>query len=244
MLSIQPNEKLEVSFFEGVIHRMYQEGTGNVNPEVGFYLPIMGINGLLSDSSSGTNLVYGTNVSLKPISQVLIYNQIMFNSSSSWGVQTGVKIFKPFQLSNSYFLVEYNHVEPYSFTMDSVNILQSYTHNGHELAHPLGAGFDELVVKTYSEYQKWFMSIQCSFIKRKHELNSSLGADIFLANEMQTNQFITDKWMYGALEMGYLLNVKTRMQVYTGIYGRGERFSEKYLMIGFRTTLKNNYFDQ
>ena len=128
--------------------------------------------------------------------------------------------------------------------MDSLNTLQSYSHNAHEIAHPLGSGFDELLFKSYAEYHKIFITIQVSLMQREHEENSELGASVFLANDIISDNFISDKWMYGVIELGYLLNVKTRLQIFAGFYGRGEKFDEKYIMAGLRTALKNSYFDQ
>ena len=77
-----------------------------------------------------------------------------------------------------------------------------------------------------------------------HEENSNLGTSIFLPDNNISNMFDQEKWMYGLLEFGYLLNAQSRTQIYSGIYLRGVEFSENYFLLGIRTNLVNRYFDQ
>ena len=74
---------------------------------------------------------------------------------------------------------------------------------------------------------------------------STAGTNIFLYDQgVSSNQLLQEKWMYLYLEKGYLLNVQTRMQLYIGMCFRGGMLDEKYFLFGFRTNLKNNYYDQ
>ena len=247
MISFMPNEKFQMSLFEGVIHKKYDEVSGSVNPDLAFYLPVFGVSAFLNDTTNGFNRVYGYNISLSLINKVTIYAQGMMQNTQKWGAQLGIKYIAPFHLKNAYFLLEFNHIEPYSFTVDSARVLQSYSHNMHELAHPLGAGIDEIIFKSHIELKRWFSNFQFNWIKRIHEEFSLAGANIFLSDDgPSSNELLQDKWMYLYLEKGYLLNVQTRMQLYFGFCFRGgfDMLNEKYFLFGFRTNLKNNYFDQ
>ncbi len=245
MLSFQPNDQIQISLFEGVMHKKYDEELGSVASDLSFYLPILGVSSLLNDTINGINRIYGFNFSIKIITNLAFYTQGMMQNTKKWGAQMGLKYTEPFHLKNTYILMEFNHIEPFSFTIDSSRILQSYSHNMHELAHPLGAGIDELIIKSHFEIGRWFSNFQFNWTKRFHEESSLAGANIFIPDVASTSfEYVQDNWMYFYLEKGYMLNVQTRMQLYVGLCLRGSEFNEKYFLFGFRTNLKNSYFDQ
>ena len=245
MVSFMPNDNFQLSLFEGAIHKMYDENLGSVNPDWSFYMPVFGTSAYLNDTLNGMNRVYGFNLSLSLIKNILIYSQGMMQSSQKWGAQLGIKFLEPFQMKNAYFLVEFNHLEPYSYTIDSTRVLQSYSHIRHELAHPLGAGVDEVIFKSHIEFKRFFSNIQFNWTKRLQEEFTSAGSNIFYPDlGLSSNSLISNRWMFMYVEKGYLVNVQTRMQLYIGVSFRGEVLDEKYVLFGFRTNLKNNYYDQ
>jgi len=170
----------------------------------------------------------------------------MFHDQSNWGFQSGLKWLNPLRSVNSYVLVEYNYVKPFSYTVDSSRTIQSYTHNGHELAHPLGSGFSELVLKTHVEYKKFLFNLQLSRIVKEHVINSDLGNNIFKPTySTMPTTLVNEKIFYSYIELGYLLNVQTQMKLFVNFFNRKtEDSTERYFTFGFRTNLINNYFDQ
>ena len=246
MLSFNLNENIEFSFFEGVIHKSYDDSFGKVNPDVSFYLPLFGSSQLIDKQKAGINRVYGASFSSKFKDKLVLYGQTMFHDQSNWGFQSGLKWINPLMFSNSYIVVEYNYVKPFSYTVDSSRIIQTYTHNGHELAHPLGSGFSELLLKTHFEYKKFLFNLQLSKMVKEHVINSDLGNNIFKPSYLPTpNTMDSQQVFYSYIELGYLLNVQTQMKLFVNFITRTTTGSpERYFTIGFRTNLINNYFDQ
>jgi hypothetical protein len=64
---------------------------------------------------------------------------------NKYGTQLGVKYVNALNIDHLDVQFEYNKVRP--FTYSSPDIYQSYTHASRSLAHPLGAGFEEVLVK-------------------------------------------------------------------------------------------------
>ena len=246
MLSFNLNKQIEFSFFEGVVHKSYVDSIGKVNPDISFYLPIFGSSQLINKQESGINRVYGASLSTMFKDKLVLYGQTMFHDQSNWGFQSGLKWLNPLRSVNSYVLVEYNYVKPFSYTVDSSRTIQSYTHNGHELAHPLGSGFSELVLKTHVEYKKFLFNLQLSRIVKEHVINSDLGNNIFKPTySTMPTTLVNEKIFYSYIELGYLLNVQTQMKLFVNFFNRKtEDSTERYFTFGFRTNLINNYFDQ
>ena len=175
----------------------------------------------------------------------------MLHESANLAFQSGIKWLAPFQIKNSYLLMEYNYIKPFSYTVDSSRILQTYTHNGHELAHPLGSGVSELIIKGYFEYKKFLLNVQFSnFITEFSDDNQ--GADIFLPHSSLATDLVKHYNTYSFIELGYLLNVQTQMKVFVSFTNRTnlsviqptQNYPSKFFFVGFRTNLINNYYDQ
>ena len=251
LLSFSLNENLEFSFFEGVIHKSYDENLGTIHPDFSFYLPVFGSSILVNYQDSKINRVYGASFSSLFVKKIELYGQTMLHESANLAFQSGIKWLAPFQIKNSYLLMEYNYIKPFSYTVDSSRILQTYTHNGHELAHPLGSGVSELIIKGYFEYKKFLLNVQFSnFITEFSDDNQ--GADIFLPHSSLATDLVKHNNTYSFIELGYLLNVQTQMKVFVSFTNRTnlsviqptQNYPSKFFFVGFRTNLINNYYDQ
>ena len=70
--------------------------------------------------------------------------------------------------------------------MDSINYLQTYSHNAHELAHPLGSGFNEFIFKSYFEYNRFYVDIQFSAVRNQYNSDLSSLSSIFALNDVNS----------------------------------------------------------
>ena len=252
MLSFHLSNQLEFSFFEGVVHKSYDEINGRVNPDFSFFLPVFGTSLLLNDQRMGNNSVYGIAFSSIFKDKIEVYGQAMFHQQANWGVQSGLKFFG-FKDKRSFLLLEYNYVTPFSYCVDSSSSLQSYTHHGHEIAHPLGSGFSEMILKGYLTFKKAYLDFQFSSITSSNLAGEDLGINIFIPSPSVDLDLVKRNRIYAYLELGTLLNVQTQMKVFLNVTNRSflrETSSSAILSptmfysIGFRTNLINNYFDQ
>ena len=141
-----------------------------------------------------------------------------------WGYQVGGKWFDVFNLKNSWVMLEYNNAVPYLYTNTSENIIQNYSHVNQEIAHPLGASFNEVVAMIHFEKNRLFASAKCFYAKKKRYGGLLYGENIFLANDDVLATVVPEKinWTYFGAEFGYNLNIKTRMQLFGRVNQRSE----------------------
>ena len=57
ILSFQPNDVFQFSFFEGAVYKKFDSKEGTIHPELGFYLPMLGTGLFSFDSVKTTNLI-------------------------------------------------------------------------------------------------------------------------------------------------------------------------------------------
>lgn len=103
---------------------------------------------------------------------------------NKFGVQTGIKYFNAFGVKHLDIQGEYNLVRPYTYShFDSLN---SYTHYGQPLAHPLGSNFKEVIaIVRYQPSHRWTMAARLIHIKTgDNTLTENWGTDPLLSNKV------------------------------------------------------------
>jgi len=250
-ISFKPKKQLEIGFFEGIIYRRYEDSVGEIAVDPAFYIPVIGVGSGLNANNAENKVVIGINMNIVPIENVKIYGQFVTDDFSRTGFQVGGKWFDLLKAKNSWLLLEYNSAVPYLFTMSSENIIQSYSHANQELAHPLGASFNELVVMAHFEKNRFFATAKYFYAQKERFGGSIYGQNIFLPNDAILIAVASEKisWNYFGGELGLNLNIKTRMQIFGNAYSRsesGDNWSnnEWFWQIGMRTTLSNFYYEQ
>lgn len=252
-LSFKPNKALELGLFEGVIYKKYEENIGMVPVHYSFYVPIIGFSTVVNGLQNQNNSLLGVNANYE-FGQFNIFGQVALDDVSKMGLQIGGNWHEPFGWKKNWFHIEYNNVPSYMYTHDSENILQNYTHTNQELAHPLGASFQELISIYHFEKGKWFAEAEIAYTTRTRFNGDLNGEYIFRANDSTpllvyfSNKVSSFYWKF---EAGHNFNLKTKMQVYFGIYSRNlKNFSnslgnqnERYYTIGLRMNLNNYYYD-
>ncbi|MDG2228125.1 MAG: hypothetical protein P8L20_10370 [Flavobacteriales bacterium] len=250
-LSFKPKKQLEIGFFEGIIFRRYQDSVGEIDVDPAFYIPIIGVGSGLNANNDENKVVFGINMNVVPIENVKIYGQFVMDDFSKTGFQLGWKWFELFKAKNSWLMLEYNSAVPYLFSKSSKNIIQNYSHANQELAHPLGASFNELVVMAHFEKNRFFATAKYFYAQKERFGGSIYGENIFLPNDAVLIAAASEKinWNYLGGELGLNLNIKTRMQIFGNAFIRSESGNnwsnnEWFWQIGMRTTLNNFYYEQ
>jgi len=250
-LSFKPTKQFEIGLFEGVIYKRYEDSIGETSVAPAFYIPVIGVGSGLNAEKDENKVVLGVNMNVSPIENVKLYGQFVVDDFSKTGFQVGGKWFDLFGMNNSWIMIEYNSAVPYLFTQSNENIIQSYSHANQELAHPLGASFNELVVMAHFEKNRLFATAKYFYAQKKRYGGSIYGENIFLPNDDITIALAPEKvnWNYFGGELGYSLNAKTRMQLFGSVYSRSEsgnnwKNNEWFWQIGFRTALNNFYYEQ
>ena len=241
-LSFSPNAKFSIAIFEGGVYQSYELQNGNINPDLSFYSPIIGTK--LIDIDTVNNIIYGFNGAYNLFINLKIYNQIAIKyPSKSYGFQLGIIWDNPFKIENSFLNFEWNNSPTSLYSMQEGQQFQSYSHLGHELAHPMGAGFQEFLFRGQLSYKLLFIRFNYNYAKM---INNYSGNEIFEFLDNQLFNIILDnRRLFLNTNVGVMLNKATNMELSIGHLTRiKNNLAENYIFLSWRTYLKNDYFDQ
>ena len=241
-LSFSPNSKFSISLFEGGVYQSFDINNGNINPDFTFYSPIVGTK--LVDIDTNNNIIYGLNWSFNLLNNLKIYNQIVLKSNKfTSGFQLGLKWCNLFKHENSFLNIEWNNTPSGLYSMQEGQLYQSYSHLGHELAHPMGAGFQEFLIRGQFTKKKAFFRFNYNV---SNMVEGYSGNEVFdpLENflfEINSNRYR----LFLNTNIGVMINKATNMEISVGHMTRyNYNLKENYFLISWRTYLKNDYFDQ
>jgi len=241
-LSYSPNKRFSISLFEGGVYQSFNAQNGFISPDLSFFLPIMGIKALDIDTTN--NIIYGFNWSFLFFDDLKIYNQIAFKSFNfSNGFQLGLKWINPLNISKSFINIEWNMSPSGLYSMRQGQGNQSYSHLGHELAHPLGSGFQELLIRGQFSYKMSFFRFNYNYA---NFITGYSGNEIFepLENLLFSINSENNRWFLNT-SIGVMLNKATNMEISIGHITRiYNSLAENYIFLSWRTNLKNDYIDQ
>jgi hypothetical protein len=241
-LSYSPNKRFSISLFEGGVYQSFDIQNGVISPDISFFLPIIGTKAIDADTTN--NIIYGFNWSFLFFDNLKIYNQIALKSFNfSSGVQLGIKWLNPLKISNSFLNFEWNFSPSGLYSMSQGQVNQSYSHLGHELAHPLGSGFQELLIRGQFCYKNTFLRFNYNYA---NFITDYSGNEIFdpLENLLFSIKSENNRWFLNT-NIGIMLNKATKMEISIGHITRiYNSLAENYVFLSWRTNLKNDYFDQ
>lgn len=254
-LSFAPVQRLQIGLFEGVIYQNYIDSIGQVQLPVSFYTPLLGISTLLNGLDHKHNSLLGLTLNYQLNKSFALYSQVMMDDDKKKGLQVGMKWFELAKIKNSWIQLEYNSVEAFSYGNTTELILQTYSHSNQELAHPLGASFNEFIFLAHFEKERWHANGKVLLSEQNSFNNLGLGSNVLVPEITPlTNATHSKKVILSGLELSYLFNRKTNMQLFGSYYYRNEVVKdavnfidysnyESFWQIGFRTTLLNFYHD-
>jgi hypothetical protein len=272
-LSWNATKKLNIGLFESV--------TWAKTAERGFdphYLnPVIIYRALeFSNGSKAGNATIGLSANYHLFNTVQLYSQFILDEltmefflkgdgywGNKYGFELGVKYYDAFNIPNLNLQVEYNQVQPYTYSHS--NPVLNYGHANQALAHLWESNFNEFT--TIASYQKkrWFANAKLIFGNKGFDFNSetdnlSYGGDIFRSNDDKTGVFGVKfgqgnkaKIAIGDLQIGYLINPASNLKVFGNLIYRdfsspisNSIFQNKtttWFNIGIRTDINNWYFD-
>lgn len=158
-LSLNLTRWLNIGLFESVT---FSRGD---HFEFGYLNPVIFYRSIERSMGSPDKVSIGFNAKALLLHHVSLYTQLLINEfttkelfsgngywANKWGVQLGAKYFDAFSISNLDLQGEVNVVRPYTYqhyASTSGYSFANYTHANQPLAHPLGAGFAELIGNVY-----------------------------------------------------------------------------------------------
>jgi hypothetical protein len=240
-LSWKITPRLEVGLYEAVMWKYFDDSTGTEPFDPNALDPIPLVNSaILGLNNPDNNALLALNIGWQPYDMLKLYGQYMVDDfkTDKYGYQLGAKVLGV--LDRFDVLAEYNVVSEGTF--GTVNPLQGFTHYNQPMAHPFGAGFKELVTALTYSYRRWygqFKWIESSFTHTGRNPLVSSDRNQFSASTSLSRQ---------DLQLAYIFNPTTNMQLYVGVTNR-EEFSvdgnlfDQFWYFGFRTRMSNIYYD-
>lgn len=195
-LSINATKWLNIGFFENVIF------SRSNHYSFGYLNPIIFFRAIERSYGSPDNVNLGFSAKAIVTKNVQLYGQLfldefrskeLFGSNKWWGnkygVQLGAKYFDAFTIKNLDLQAELNMVRPYTYShSDSIT---NYSHYNQPIAHPLGAGFVEMIgLANYRPIRNLLLTGKLMYYKRGVDTGGlNYGNDIFRSYNSFVNEY-------------------------------------------------------
>ena len=237
-LSFQATPTLNIAVFEGTVYSRGDSVTSTHSHPL-YYNPIPGLSAFLLGDQE-VNAILGLDIGYSPSQQVRIYTQFAYNNKSEgYGAQLGIRLSEPFDWSNCFFQLEWNHAS--NTLYQSVNPRLNYSHYNLPLAHSKGGGFSEFVLRANYEWKRLYIDF-----KSIYYLLNAYRADAHLPVYSTSTEVSGSVWN-GELEGGYRFNRKMNFSIFLRTLIRTDAASNpvntQIFAIGMRTALRNIYND-
>lgn len=263
-LSYYAGKRLNISLFEGTLWQVADSGGQRFNPD--FFNPVILFHTAEFGLNGKNNTLLGLNAMYKAFNKIHFYGQLtvddirmknIFNKgyfNNRYGIQLGAEGFDVGGIPNLNIQFEYNQAQPYMYTHSSP--MQSWTHYNQPLAHPLGANFKEGIGIIRYYYKRLYLRAQIMNAMYGSDGSSfNMGKDIFLSDQTATEivndtigHGIRTTLQYADFCISYLVNPMYNINIFAGATYRNEsnimkNQTDKFIYLGIRTSILNEYFD-
>jgi hypothetical protein len=265
-LSYIPGKRWNIALFESIVWQA-SDSTYNRGFDMSYLSPVIFFRPIEFNLGSGDNSMMGVNLRYTAADGIAIYGQFVIDefmikeitngngwAGNKFAWQVGVKTFDLFKIKNLNLQAEYNLIRPYMYS--HYTLVQNYSHARETLAHPSGANTKEAVVIGKYNYKRLYFNVK--YVWAGFGLDSAgidFGKNIFRNYLDHPNEYgnHTGQGLYTTLNqldmsVSYLVNPSTNMNLFVGATMRREKNSKidnqyTYFSFGFRTSLRNLYYD-
>ena len=213
-----------------------------------YFNPLIGLNSLVFgwENFHAKNLL-GLNLAYQLGKKHLLFSQIItdqIGSEGAYGFQIGWRSRDLFTIKNFNLHLEYNQTSNKLYSAKNKRL--AYTHFNLPLAHSLGNGFQEFILRMSYSINRFYFQVQLmAYLKNQRMTNNS---DLFESRKIvydlnEQNVARLDS------EFGYLINPKTHLSIFSKmtirkIENQIEGVSKNgILMVGLKSNLFNQYND-
>lgn len=262
-LSINATKWLNIGFYEAVMFSRRDRF------EFGYMIPLIFYRGIERGMGSPDNVNIGLNFKAVAAKHFQFYGQLLLDEfkaselfgnkgwwANKWGIQLGAKYFDALGIKNLDLQGEINVVRPYTYThRDSTS---NFTHYNQPLAHPLGAGFQEVIgILRYQPAKNLFLTIKGMYYRQGLDTGmSNFGSNIF-ADYVSRNQEYGVKMINGVqancMSLNLHLAYELRPNLFIDIGGTRRAFevannvlpqhTTTYFYGGFRLNIARRDYD-
>jgi hypothetical protein len=257
-ITYTPVKQFQISLFEGTSWQRWTD-TEALRAHSLIFNPLPLINpAILGLKHQRSNTVLGLNAVYSPLSWLHIYSQIAIDNfkNPTPALQAGIRITEPFGINNLHAILEANIVPETFYQHDNSRL--NYIHNNTALAHPMGAGFNEILGRLNYEFRRIGFSLSGNLYQTIYYTQSNFYGTPLLAvaKPPQPNPSggppvppVESVIALGQIDFYYRFNRKNNLQIFASALYRDARarggFQDQTLFFNFgiRTLLSNQYFD-
>ncbi len=195
-LSMNVFDWLNIGVFEAVMFSRQDRF------EFGYMNPIILYRQIERSMGSPDNVLLGINFKAITLKHIQLYGQFILDEftfseltagngywANKFGLQLGGKYFDAFTLKNLDIQGEINLVRPYTYT--HYDTTANFTHYNQQLAHPLGAGFFELIgMMRYQPVKNLYIDMKGTYYQQSTDsTGSNFGGNIFMDYDTRPGQY-------------------------------------------------------
>jgi len=241
-LDVSITKNWQLGIFHGSLWNRV-DSTGIVQPNYLFLNPIILSNAFINSTDQGRNHITGFNTVVSFGTTVFYSQLVMQDDFSMGGFQFGVKTYD-LLVPNLDAGIEYNQVQQNTYLTDEDRM--NWSSNNLPLAHPLVAGFQELIARVSWRHNRFFINNRLTYSAQDRNDNFNIGTNIFQAQGSLSlpQGFYRNHLVYNRLELGYRFNKQNNLQFFIGHVYRNEtnytlKPTTNYVYAGIRTRLNN-----
>lgn len=199
-----------------------------------------------------TNNLTGINLTWQNSKIGIVYSQLIIDRFYDWyypiaAFQLGYKSFDFAGIEDLYLQVEYNRVPRgmYSHRNNEIH----YGHYNQALAHPAGAGFNEIIAIADYKLNRFELVAKAVFLKYASSYNLFNQQNIYnYYSVFPTTLAVFERSPYLIADcmLIYNLNPSYRLQIFAGISSHiviDSGNTSHFVQAGIRTALRSNYYD-
>jgi len=245
-LTFKPFKNISLGLFEATTY-LRDEAINSQPVDPMFYQPLIGVNTIaFGGETPNLKNVVGINFGWRLFKKQLIYSQFVMDNLQNlqYGAQIGWRSFDLFSIKNLYIQTELNIATNRLFSAENRRL--SYTHFNLPLAHTLGNGFEEIILRAGYEWKRIYLNIKS--VNYRADQSMADKSLLFESNN-ETVNYNESIINFNSVELGYILNQATRLSVFTKTTYRMSKTKETgqlndgIVQFGIRTSLTNQYMD-
>lgn len=262
-LSVNATKWLNVGLFEGIVFNRADRY------EFSYMVPIIFYRQIERALGSPDNALVGLNFKAIVAKRLQFYGQFVLDEfkfseltggngwwANKFGLQLGGKYFNAFGVNNLDLQAEVNLVRPYTYTHNDT--LANYTHYNQPLAHPLGAGFVEILGNIhYQPLNHLHLNLRGMYYRQGADTGmSNFGNNIFMPNTSRSETFGVTL-INGPEKSVALLNLNAGYEIRESLWGElgcthrrtaqdavlGAGYSTTYFYAGLRLNMPRRNYD-
>lgn len=248
-LNFIPHRSIQFSIFEGTNWlRADSDNVGRVDAL--YYNPLPLINpAIKGQKAPRAKTLLGAQAIINPMKRVHVYTQFAFDDiqNPEPSMQIGMRLSEPFHIRDLHLLIEANRIPENAYQHENPRL--NYINNNMSLAHPIGAGIDEIVGRLNYEWRRIGFSLQANAIRTVQNLQNEQNGISLAPMPISNNVIFREAIIgFGQFDLLYRFNRRSNLQIFSTVIYRQERVSGNihetfYLGFGMRTALSNRYFD-